>query len=181
MLADISDYTNNSDYWYILIAILVVDIVVLFLARYLPDIFGKNLNIWYDRFDILAVISDVFIIAIGFAITRYLYTTFFAPTMPWSPFYFITLLVLVQLVHDILFYIGPILNIPKGHNEMMDVFRAYSEGGAKILFGDAGLMISSALVAMVLKEQPEHITASVGLLAVYTMPYILYTKNKFSD
>ena len=181
MLGDISDYQNNSDYWYILIAILVVDIIVLFFARYFPDVLGKNLNVWYDRFDILAVISDVFIIAIGFAITRYLYTKFFTPVMSWSPLYFISLLVVVQLIHDIIFYLGPILNIPKGHNEMMDVFRAYSTGGAKILAGDAGLMISSALLAMVLKELPEHITASVGLLAVYTAPYILFTKNKFSE
>lgn len=181
LLGDISDYENNQDWAYILLGILIVDVVVLFLTRYFPDFLGKNLNLWYERFGLSAVISDVFIIAIGFALARYAYR-YFVPmsTDPFNLPLFLGLLVVVQAIHDILFYVGVILPIPRGHNRMMDVFQDYAKGGWKIIVGDAGLMLGSAFVAMLLKEAPTHATIFTGLLTVYALPYILETTNKYS-
>jgi len=33
---------------------------------------------------------------------------------------------------------------------------------------------------MLLKSQPTHIVASIGVLFTYIVPYILYTKNQYS-
>lgn len=147
------------------------------MARHFPNILGKQINIWYDKFGLSAVIADVLIIAVGFAIARYVYSSFFASSLGWSPLYFITLLVLVQVLHDFLFYVGVILPIPRGLNDMMDVFKDYSKGGAKIIASDAAMMVGSALVAMWLKSQPDHILASAGLLIAYAVPYSLYTNS----
>jgi hypothetical protein len=174
---DISDYNNNSDLLFISLGILITDVIVLFFARYAPGIFGEALNIWYDKFGLAAVLSDVTIILIGFQITRYIYTRWIAPNISWSPLYFLALLVLVQAIHDILFYVGVIVPLPEGLNEMIDVFKAYSKGGAKIIGGDALLMISSFLITLFLKSQPTHITASTALVTLYTLPYILYNKH----
>jgi hypothetical protein len=175
--SDISDFRETSDWWFILFAILFIDLVVILLGRHFPGIFGKQLNIWYDKFGLSAVIADVLIIAVGFAIARYVYTFFFAGSIGWSPLYFTTLLVLVQVLHDVLFYVGVILPIPRGLNAMMDVFKDYSKGGAVIIFSDAMMMVGSALVAMWLKSQPDHILASFGLLTAYAVPYALYTDS----
>lgn len=181
LLGDITDYTEMGDWTYILIAILIIDLIVLFLARYLPDIFGKSLNVWYDLFGLNAVISDVFIIAIGFALARYAYA-YFQPVKEegFNVSLFVGLLVLIQALHDILFYVGIILPIPRGHNRMIDVFKDYSSGGAKILVADGAMMVGSAFLAMMLKEAPPHIVALIGLFSVYTLPYILETRNRFS-
>lgn len=181
LLGDISDYENNSDWVYILLGILIVDVVVLFLTRYFPDYLGKNLNVWYEQFGLSAVMSDVFIIAIGFALARYAYR-YFVPmsTDPFNLPLFLGLLVAVQAIHDILFYVGVISPIPRGHNRMMDVFKDYSKAGWRIIAGDAGLMLGSAFVAMTLKEAPTHVTIFTGLLTFYTLPYILETTNKYS-
>ena len=120
-LPNISNYTVESDLFYIFIGILTVDVVVLFLARYYK-IGGKYLNEWYDNFHILAVISDVFIIFIGFLIARYIYTKFFFDRFGWNAVYFILLLVAVQAIHDVLFYVGVIRNVPTGTNDMIDTF-----------------------------------------------------------
>lgn len=176
-LSDISDFKETSDWWYILFAILFIDLVVILLGRHFPGIFGKQLNIWYDKFGLNAVIADVLIIAIGFLIARYAYTFFFASAIGWSPLYFTSLLVVVQMIHDVLFYIGVILPIPRGLNAMMDVFKDYSKGGGVIIFSDAMMMIGSALIAMILKSQPDHILASFGLLTAYAVPYALYTDS----
>jgi len=155
-----------------------VDVVIILAARYYPNFFGSNLNIWYDRFGLSAVLADVLIIALGFAIARYVYTFFFKSSIGWSPLYFTILLVLVQVIHDIFFYLFVIVPIPRGVNEMMDVLKDYSKAGAKIIVGDAGLMIGSAFVAMVLKSLPSNVSAELGLLTVYTLPYALYTNFK---
>ena len=57
-LPNISNYTVESDLFYIFCAILTVDVVVLFLARNFK-VGGKFLNEWYDNFHILAVMADV--------------------------------------------------------------------------------------------------------------------------
>jgi hypothetical protein len=182
LLGDITDYTNIGDWSYILLAILIVDLIVLFLTRYFPDLLGKSLNIWYDRFGLSAVISDVFIIAIGFALARYAYK-YFQPVNydSFNLWFFLALLVGIQVLHDIFFYVFVILPIPKGHNRMMDVFKDYAaSGGGKIIAADAAMVVASAFFAMILKETPPDIVTLIGLFSVYTLPYILETTNKYS-
>jgi hypothetical protein len=179
-LPNISNYTVESDLFYIFIGILTVDVVVLFLARYYK-IGGKYLNEWYDNFHILAVLSDVFIIFIGFLIARYIYTNYFFDRFGWNAVYFILLLVAVQAIHDVLFYVGVIRNVPTGTNDMMDTFKRYAEDlGGKIIGGDALLMVSSALIAMLYKLAPPHLTYSLTSLVLYMLPYAIYTKNPYT-
>jgi hypothetical protein len=177
--ADISNYKNVSDLSYILLAVLAVDVIVIFLVRFFPDVFGSSLNRWYDLFGLSAVIADVLIIVIGFVIARYIYTLWVKNKFAegkWSPAYFTGTLVLTQLLHDILFYYGVITQVPRGHNTMIDVFKDYSSGGPKILAGDAAMMVGSSVIAIALKGMSPHLVASFGLLVAYALPYILYTK-----
>jgi len=178
---DISDFHDVKDYTYILIAVLIVDVFVVLITRFYPEIFGRNLNRWYDLFGLSAVIADVGIIVIGFAIARYIYTSFIYPTYGWNSWAFTGTLVGTQLVHDMLFYLTVIQNVPKGNNSMIDVFKEYAaEAGSKILAGDALMMIGSSFLAMGLKTAPMHLTASAALIATYALPYLLFTRNLFS-
>ena len=181
---DISNYKIVKDLVYIILAVLFVDVVVIFLTRFVPEVFGASLNRWYDLFGLNAVIADVLIIVIGFIIARYVYTGYVKEKFAdgkWSPLWFTGTAVGVQLIHDLLFYYGVITQVPRGQNMMMDVFKDYAaSGGAKILFGDALMMIGSAGLAMALKTQPAHLVASFGALTAYALPYILYTKNQYS-
>jgi hypothetical protein len=178
-LPDISNFRDVSDLYYIFFAILTIDTIVVFLARYYK-VGGRFVNEWYDEFNILAVLADVLIIFIGFLITRYIYTTYFYERFQWNPVYFIILLCIVQLVHDIIFYLGVIKPIPSGHNEMMDTFKRYAEDlGVKILGADAMMMIGSAIVAMLFKYVPLHVFVSISSLVAYVLPYILYTRNPY--
>lgn len=178
-LENISNFTDVSDLMYIFFAILSTDVSVVFLARYFK-IGGKYLNEWYDQFNILAIIVDVMIMFIGFLVTRFLYTTFLFDRFAWAPVYFMILLVAVQMLHDMIFYFGVIKNVPQGNNEMIDLFKKYTEDlGGMIYGGDAMLMISSALVAMAYKAIPTTSFVVLSSLFVYAMPYILYTRNPF--
>lgn len=179
---DISDSDDHLDWIYIVIAVVLVEVSVIALGRFFPDVFGKNLNIWYNRFKLSAVIADVVIILIGFWIARYVYSEWIWPQHDWNPAYFTGTTVAVQLVHDLLFYFGVIRPIPQGSNAMMDVFKDYSEsGGAKILAADSMMMIGSSVGAMLLKAAPGYITVFVGLIGIYIVPYILETRNQYSN
>jgi hypothetical protein len=179
---DISDYYEIGDWIYIGLAVLIIDIIVLFLVRFFPDFFGKAINVWYNRFKLSAVIADVFIILIGFALTRYVYTEYIYEKYDWNPAYFTGLSVGIQIIHDVLFYFGVIKPIEPGSNAMMDVFKEYAAtGGAKVVAADSGMMIGSSVLSMLLKAAPGHLVAFIGLLSVYTLPYILEKRNQFSS
>ena len=176
---DISKYNRVSDFWYIFVAVLIVEVIVIFLTRY-TDVFGPILNRWYDVFGLSAVLADVLIIVIGFAIGRYVYTGWVKDKFvegKWSLLYFTGTLVAVQVIHDLLFYFGVINQMPLGKSSMIDIFKTYAEQGSwKILLGDAGMMIASSLLAMELKASAGHIVTSLGLVGLYAIPYLLASK-----
>jgi hypothetical protein len=182
--ADISDPNNVSDFIYIVIALIFVEVILIFLVRFYPEIFGRSLNRWYDLFGLNAVLADILIIVLGFVIARYVYTYLIAPKFlngEWSPVVFTGTVVGIQMIHDVLFYLCVILPLPRGQNLMMDIFKDYSaSAGGKAILGDSILVIASSLVAIVLKGLAADKVAAFGFLAAYALPYILYTRNQFT-
>lgn len=181
-LPNISEFRDLTHIPYFLAAILLVDVVALFLTRYFPEkVGGESLNDWYDKFGLEGVIADVFVILIGFIIAQYVYSAYIAPTYGWNPLIFVAVLVGVQLVHDLAFYQGVIRQIPAGTNEMMDVYKKYAvENGGLILLGDAFLMIGSAAATFALECSPPFAAVAVAVLTIYTLPYILNTRMQGS-
>jgi len=180
MFADISNPTV-SVFGPLVVAVIVVDLVVLFLIRFYPDFWGKDINVWYNEFGLNAVLADVLSIVLGFLIAQVIYSAFVFPHIGWSLPVFIALLLAVQLTHDMLFYKGVIQPIPAGHNGMIDVFKSYAVAGqGRILVADAAMMTGSALLASALVGLPTVATLFVGSLAVYAIPYILTTRNRYT-
>jgi hypothetical protein len=174
-MANIANYRASEDWWFILPAILFVDVVIIFLARFFPAFFGKPINDWYDEFGLAAVLSDVGIIAIGIAITRYVYSAFFLEKDGWSLWYFIALALVIQLIHDVAFAYGVVEKIPQGHNSMIDLFKDYIKAGPAILVTDSIMVGSSIALAAAMKNMDFHYTVSGFLVTAYALSYILFT------
>ena len=174
-IANIGNYKATEDWWFLLPSILFVDVIVIFLVRFFPYTFGRPINDWYDEFGLAAVLSDVTIIAIGLAISRYIYTIFFMEKEGWSIYYFVALAVLIQIVHDVAFAYGVVDKIPRGQNSMIDVFKEYVKIGPKIIAADAAMVVGSIGLAAHLKNQDFHYTNSLTLITAYALSYILYT------
>jgi len=177
-IANVGNYKAIEDWWFYLPAILLVDTVLIFLVRFFPQFFGKPINQWYDEFGLAAVLSDVTIIAIGIAIARYIYTAFFMEEEGWSIWYFIGLAVVVQVIHDMMFGFGVVSKIPRGHNSMIDVFKAYIEAGPKIILTDSLMVAASIGIAAAMKNQDYHYTGFLSLFTLYSLSYILFTNVK---
>ena len=171
---DLSDYKYFPQ---ILVAVLVVDLIVIFLVRYFPRFWGSTINVWYDRFGLSAVIADVLVIVLGFMLAQYVYRNYLRPSYGWNPYLFGVLLVSIQVLHDLLFYFGVIKPLPTGHNAMMDVFKTYSErGGLKVVVADSAMMLGSFGIASLLAGAGIPVTQFTGIFAAYAVPYILTTK-----
>ena len=181
-LEDVSEYENIYDWIIIVIAALIIEVLVISLVRFCPDIFGKAINIWFNRFKLSAVLADLLTLIVGFGITRYIYSELIYPKYEWNPMYFVGLSGLVQVLYDLFFYFVVIRPSSQGQNTMIDVLREYSvAGGSKILGADALKSMGTSVVAMLLKSAPLHVSASLAILSAYVVPFTLETKNTYSN
>jgi hypothetical protein len=170
MLKNISDFNNINDYLPLFNAVLITDLFVIFLLN-IGLIQSQVLRKWYSQYNLSAVIADVLIIFIGLIITRAIYSYIFDS---FSILNFVILAVIVQIIHDILFYVF-FTNIPRGVNRMIDTFKDYAnEVSYKAILADSGMMIMSCLIAYYLVNKNTNTNIIVLISFLYLLPYLLY-------
>jgi hypothetical protein len=170
MLKNIADFNNINDYLPLFNAVLITDLFVIFLLNTMV-IKSPVLRQWYAQYNLSAVIADVLIILIGLIITRAIYYYVFDS---FSIVKFVILAVIVQIIHDILFY-AFFSNIPRGVNKMMDTFKDYAnEVSYKAILADSGMMIMSCLIASYLVNKNTNTNIIVLISFLYLLPYLLY-------
>jgi uncharacterized protein YacL len=131
---------------------------------------GKSLDKWYANFGVIAVVSDCLVIVLGIMIAQ-----FIAPSA--NVLTLAALSIAIQIVHDVLFYYAVILGVPRGQNTMIDLFKEYAiENSWKILVADSAMIGCTVLLAGYLSKLRASHTTFVGLLGVYALTYIMYTK-----
>lgn len=146
-----------------------VDFGVIVLSKFVH--LTSALNTWYKDFGLVAIGSDILIIVLGIALAQLLYPGISG----WS---LVGVAVGIQLVHDILFYLLVIRGVPDGQNAIIDLFKRYAaEGSWKILVADAAMVVVSVLLMEALDNNlTDDQVGFLGVLAVYSLLYILYTK-----
>ena len=170
MLKNIADFSNTNDYLPLFNAVLITDLFVIFLLN-IGVIKSQVLRQWYSKYNLSAVIADVLIILIGLIITRAIYYYVFDS---FSILKFTILAVIVQITHDILFYLL-FSNIPRGVNKMIDTFKDYAKDVSyKAILADSGMMIMACLIASYLVNKNTNTNIIVLISFVYLLPYLLY-------
>jgi hypothetical protein len=167
---DLSNFNNVNDYLPLFNGVLITELIVLFLFN--NKIFkSKSLKEWYAKFNLSAIIADVFIIIIGFIIVRLIYSFIFST---FSIFKFIALLVIVQTIHDVLFYFL-VINIKRGTNKMIDTFKDYiKEHNTSILIADSLMMISAGFFSSYMANFNININIGLLIVLIYLIPFFLY-------
>jgi len=171
MFKDISHFNDTTDYLPIITAILIVEIITIILS--FTNITQSGfLKVWYKEYKLSAVLADVSLIFLGIVIARALYPFIFDT---FSILYFILLVVVIQVIHDILFYIM-IRQIPKGVNKIIDILKDYAdEISYWAILGDSAMMISSVLFAGLLANFDMNTNIIILAFLVYILQFILYT------
>lgn len=146
-------------------AVVWVDFVTIALHKIFG--FGKSLDKWYAQFGIIALISDCLIIVLGI-----LFAKMFLPQFP-----LVYSAVAVQIVHDLLFYQFVVVPTPRGHNQVIDLFKEYAtENSWKIVAYDSLMIASTVLLAQQFATMKNSSVSFLGLLGAYGLTYIIYTK-----
>ena len=170
-MLDIHNFTTTSDYLPILNGAIITDLLVILLL--IGGFIKSNvLKKWYRDLSLSAVIADVLIIVIGIIIARFLYPHIFSK---YSLLKFIALAVLIQVIHDILFYFF-CTSIKRGKSRILDIFKDYGkEKGVGAIVADSLMMIVSILLASYLKGKGLNTNIIVLICGIYLVPYFLYS------
>lgn len=167
MLQNISNFKNNDDLLPIFLAVTIVDFIVILIAKH-SSFFGRQINVWYDKLGMTAVLLDVLIIVIGLLITRFIFTYF---NLTFSPIKFIAVALAVQILHDIGLY-KLLIEPHKGGNVVLDIYKDYAkENGAKIILADSAMIIGSCFLAMYFKGVPTYNNIALLIFVLYLLPY----------
>lgn len=170
-MKNIVSFSNTSDYLPILNGVIITDLIVITLLLF-GLIHSTVLQSWYRIYGLGAVIADVLIIVLGIIFARFIYPYIFKD---YSLLKFLGLVVVIQIIHDILFY-GLAKAIPRGASRILDVFKDYGkEVGVKAIASDSAMMVSSVLIATLLKEQTLNTNIIVLILATYLVPYMIHS------
>jgi hypothetical protein len=170
MFTDIANFSNTKDYLPLFNGVLITDLFVI-LCLNMKLIKSVVLKEWYGKYNLSAVIADVLIILIGLIIVRAIYYYIFDT---FSIIKFVILAVIVQVIHDVLFYLF-FKNVPRGMNRMLDTFKDYAnEMSYKAVVADSGMMILASLIASFLAGKSLNTNIIVLVLFVYLLPYFLY-------
>lgn len=171
IFSDISEFSKTTDYLAILNGSLIADVIIILMV-FFGFFKSQFLKKWYLKLNVFAVVADVLILVIGAILTRYFYPVFFKE---WSIIKFTGLFVIIQIIHDILFYLFFDKIVPQGSNVVFDMFKDYAKevGGGAIL-GDSFMVILTSLLSSYLASKNLNTNIIVLVLATYIIPYIIY-------
>jgi hypothetical protein len=177
MLKDISNYKTNSDWLPIIAATLLLEVYIVFRAMRFKST-GKLMYTWYLNFGLLAVLADVLIVLLGYVIIRYIYTIYIYPIYGFHPLIFIATLIIIQIIHDLIYYYLIVKPISRGSNTLIDYMKDYGkEYKSSAITGDSLIFIFTTFIAMILKGAPNHISIAVILLSTYLILYSITTRR----
>lgn len=160
---------NINDYLPLLNAVIITDVFFMLLMN-LGVINSKVLKEWYRSYNLSAVIADVLIIMIVILITKKIYNYIFKE---FSLNKFIILALIIQIIHDILFYIL-ITIIPKGSNRMIDTFKDYAkEVSYGAIIGDSLMIITACILFNYFEKMDTNTNIIILIVSLYILPYIL--------
>ncbi len=173
MFADISNFNNMNDYLPIINGSLAADLIIILATYYFLG--TKQLKLWYSKYGLSAVLADTLILVIGIIIARLIYRKIFGQ---FNIIKFLLLVLIIQIVHDFLFFKLIINPLPRGVNSMIDFFKDYAgEVGAGAIVGDSIMITMAVLLSSLFANSNLNINILLIVLFVYLTPYILHAKD----
>ena len=172
-MKDISNFNNTNDYLPLLNSILIIDLIYLAITFHTKLFKSKYLKKWYQDYRLSAIIADCSIIFLAFVFTRFIYTRY---NVKWSLLKFTILSIVVQVVHDILFY-KMFMYFNKNTNKMLDLFKDYAkELSFYAILGDTSMMIFISILTSLIANLNYNTNIIILTTLVYISQYLIYAK-----
>jgi hypothetical protein len=154
------------DVYRLLTAALVIEFWVIYIFKVLGS--GKNIKIWYNKFGSIAVLSDVTSVMIGVMIAQFLVPSATGWTLAIYS-------IIVQIIHDVLYYLLIVRQLPTGTNAVIDLMKDYAEeNSVGPIFADSAIMLTTVGMYTLLKGQSSERLSFITLAALYSITYVVY-------
>ena len=172
-MSNISNFNNINDYLPILNGCIIAELIIIFLV--FQNVFKYYyLRKWYTKYQLNAVIADIFILVIVIILSRYFYKYVFDSFNIWK---FIGLTIYIQIIHDILFYLL-FKSLPLNYNKMLDFFKEYAnEVGTTAVISDSFMISIACLVSYYLASYNLNTNIIILVISVYLLPYMINFDN----
>lgn len=165
---------NNIKFINIFSATVIVELIILIFFRFTKSFFSvKAINDWYDKLKWSAVILDLLIFIIGFYLTIFVNKYYKLNNY----IYFLLIQLVIQIIHDILFYRFIILKSEPGNSIVMDEFKYYAKNtNLGAIVGDSWMyLMGIPLLIKTLKYDNEYLIF-ISTICLYLIGYLIYQK-----
>jgi hypothetical protein len=167
-----------------LTATALIEVFLLYLFKFTKQS-SPTINNWYNNLGWSAIILDVLSILIGFYIAKfifnYLLKSHYISTN--NEFIkFMMILILVQVLHDVLFYFLVIKPAPIGVNNVIDEFKEYAKFyQSKAIIADSLIYLSiTPILYYYIQYQSNPLNTFTIIVCFYLISYLLHQKAKFN-
>ena len=176
LFTDISNFNKVSDYISILNGSLLSDFIIIFGAIYFPQLIKSGLlRNWYKTYGLSAIIVDTLILVIGIIIARAVYNKIFGEEF--NIFKFALLVLIIQIIHDFALYFIVIKPLPRGMNNIIDMFKDYAnEVSVGAVVGDSIMITMAVFFASLFAGNNTNTNIVILIVLAYILPYIVHAK-----
>ncbi len=177
---------KDLTFLHFLTASAIVEVLVLIYFRFTGKAYSSiSINRWYDNLGWTAVILDITSFLGGFYIAKFIYEYLVNEkyiNTDYELYKYLGLVLCVQIIHDLSFYLFAIKPFPKNKNRVMDEFKYYAERAkTNAVRGDSIMyLIGTPLLYLFVQKNNIHTNTFISIVCFYLIGYLIHQKPKIS-
>lgn len=171
---------ENIRFIHFLTATALIELFMLILFRF-TRYSSKVINNWYDNLGWTAILLDVLSILIGFYIAKFIYQYLVSHnyiSRKNELIKYLVIVILVQILHDILFYYKVIVPTPLSLNKVIDEFKDYAKHyRSQAIIADSMIYISTTpILYYIILNQSDPTNIFTTIVSFYILGYLLHQR-----
>ena len=158
----------------------IVEVIIIIVVRDNP-VYNWLVKNWWTNLKWTAIILDMASFIGGFYLAKFAYLTLLNNniiTTTYPILKYSGLLIIIQVIHDIMFYFNAILPIPRGNNYVIDLFKDYAKiaktGG---ITGDTLMYLIALPMLFTSNYLDDDLKTFICILCLYLLGYLIYKKS----
>ena len=171
---------KNLEFIDFLTVTFIVEVISIIIVRD-NAVYNWLVKNWWSNLQWTAVILDMASIMGGFYLAKFAYLTLLNNniiTNAYPIFKYSGILIIIQVIHDIMFYFNAILPIPRGTNYVIDLFKDYAKiAKSDAITGDSLMYLIALPMLFTLYYLGDDLKTFICILCLYLLGYLIYKKR----
>jgi len=171
---------KNLEFIDFLTVTFIVEVISIIIVRD-NAVYNWLVKNWWSNLQWTAVILDMASIMGGFYLAKFAYLTLLNNniiTNAYPIFKYSGILIIIQVIHDIMFYFNAILPIPRGTNYVIDLFKDYAKiAKSDAITGDSLMYLIALPMLFSLNYLGNDFKIFICILCLYLLGYLIYKKR----